>query len=65
MLTIAGAVAVAAALWLWRQLGAKPTVKQRTVNNTDRHREKERRKEAHYMRNFWNYDGSEQEEFEE
>ena len=24
----------------------------------------ERRREAHYMRNFWNYDGSEQEEFE-
>lgn len=30
-----------------------------------RQKERESRREAHYMRNFWNYDGSCQEEFEE
>ncbi len=27
--------------------------------------QREREKEAHYMRNFWNYDGSEQQEWDE
>lgn len=41
--------------------------KQAAARKRRAHREKEResRKEAHYMRNFWNYDGSCQEEFEE
>ncbi|MBQ3094258.1 MAG: hypothetical protein IJC52_03710 [Clostridia bacterium] len=31
----------------------------------ERLHEHERRREAHYMQNFWNYDGSVQEEFRE
>ncbi len=30
-----------------------------------RRRRREQEREAHYMRNFWNYDGSAQEDFEE
>ena len=53
-------------------VGAKHYGNRRSANRSTQRRqarvcadrERERRRQAHYMRNFWNYDGSEQEEFE-
>ncbi len=42
------------------------TTKESTVRDQDDITAKrEREKEAHYMRNFWSYDGSEQQEWDE
>jgi len=60
---IIAAVAMAAVLLCCyrhrrRKVGARHS-KQMSIRE-----ERDRQREAHYMRNFWNYDGSEQEEFE-
>ncbi len=63
MIVVLTAVVIAAAFatgWLAKQKQAqagKPS--PRTASR------EESARDAHYMRNFWNYDGSEQEEYDE
>lgn len=66
MMTVLGAVlgcvgtlSIAWGVHMRRQLRRQRQVKAREAA---RH---ESQREAHYMRNFWSYDGSEQEEFDE
>ena len=59
---VATAAMTVVLLCCYRHRRRKATVRHSKQMNA--REERERQREAHYMRNFWNYDGSEQEEFE-
>jgi len=65
---IGGLIAAAAVLLLWcicRDRRIRQKHKAARARRLRGEKVRESRREAHYMRNFWSYDGSEQEEFEE
>ncbi len=63
---IAAAVATVLLLWcVFRDHRLRQKNRTARAHRVRREKEAASRREAFYMRNFWSYDGSEQEEFEE
>lgn len=58
-----GLLMTAVLLWMWDSIDKRRQRRQAQHRRT-RAARREAQREAHYMRNFWSYDGSQQEEFE-